>query len=388
MADINTVVDMVKDSHIIDTLTKSPNMEGIAIAGLTILGVSTIVVYAIRSIAPVTPFLYANARIQARSPYYISSKKIEELSGIKSISELRDALKSSDYGESLEQSKTKSLRSFHAALEKGFLMSIKELEDMSPKKMKDVIRSYAMFLEATVIKTVYRAKLFDNPLDEDLVFSVGNITQVLLKHLKEAQSIPDLNVVMGSTHYSDIFSDRYENIEEFDKRIDEFVLKSFIDSVKKTKVKQAPLIIDIVNKKVDILNILALIKFRIRGIDAEKQAAYLINNDSAISDRFSSMSKAENLHDLVEAVKGSEYHEAMKDALDSYDKDGSLFHFENKLYKFYGSYVDDIEKLNSLGAYPIASFLIKKEIEKRNLFILSKGIDSGFSAERIKEMVV
>ena len=69
-------------------------------------------------------------------------------------------------------------------------------------------------------------------------------------------------------------------------------------------------------------------------------------------------------------------------------KDKSLMHFEHELLKFYKELIEGQELAHTLGPYPLFSFLIKKEIEKRNMFVLSRGIDAKFSPEKIKEMVV
>ena len=67
----------------------------------------------------------------------------------------------------------------------------------------------------------------------------------------------------------DLISDFYHNNDNV------FVLVSndndFIEVAKKTKMYESKLIVDILNKKIDILNILALIKFRIRNIPKENQ---------------------------------------------------------------------------------------------------------------------
>ena len=63
-------------------------------------------------------------------------------------------------------------------------------------------------------------------------------------------------------------------------------------------------------------------------------------------------------------------------------------HFEHELYKFYKKFVFCQDLAHTLGPYPLFSYLIKKEIEKRNLFIISRGIDAKFSSNEIKEMIV
>lgn len=372
----------------INAIIQNPDLNVISIIIITMIAVAVILIFVVRSITPVTPFLYANARIHARSNQLISSRKVEEFTDLKNLQELENSLRDTDYIEELEKLPKKDLKYFHKAIEKSFLNSILELKELSPKQAKPLFDAYLMFLEATVLKTIYRIKFYKNKVDEHLIFEVGNINSILLKHLIEAESIADVNTVMSSTIYQEVFSKKYDSIEEFDVAVEEFVLNNFINVAKKTKMYESKLIIDIVNKKIDILNILALIKFRIRNIPKEKQIEYLIKNKTLLNERFKDLIYAETFNDFVNTAKGLPYYDALNKALNLYEKDNLLVHFEYELFKFYKEFVISQDIGHTLGPYPLFSFLIKKEIEKRNLFVLSRGIDAKFLPEKIKEMIV
>lgn len=360
----------------------------IATATIGTLAVGTILYYSVKSVTPVTPFLYSNARIQARSSQLVTDKKIQELCESKELSELANKLRDTEYGEELDKLQVKDLKNFHKAVEKSFLDSVVELKNLSPKQSQKLFGTYIMFLEAKVLKTIFRAKFYQKELDKELVFEVGNIDNVLLKHLLEAQTTPDLGVVMLPTIYSKVFSKKYESIEEFDVAIEEFVLNKFVETAKKTKMYESSYIIDIINKKIDILNLLAMIKFHIRNIPAEKRAQYMIHNNTKLSSKLDKLVFLESLSEFVENCKDLPYYEALNSALTQHQKDNSLMHFEHKLYKFYKEFVFGQDIAHTLGPYPLFSYLIKKEIEKRNIFIISRGIDAGFSPDKIKELVV
>ena len=147
-------------------------------------------------------------------------------------------------------------------------------------------------------------------------------------------------------------------------------------------------ILEILNKKIDISNILAVLKLRIRNAEKEKQKSLLIDNKTELCLRFDKIIAAETLKDFAEAFKGLPYHEPLAKAFEKYEKDDSLSHFENELYRFFRNFVAGNELSHTLGPYPLFSYLIKRELELRNLFVISRGIDAGFSVEKIKEMIV
>ena len=353
---------------------------------LPIILAVVILIFVVRNVTPIMHFLYANGRIHARSKYMISKSLLLDLIEAKSLKEFRSLLRETMYGETLEKTDD-SLRSVHVSLEKGYINSIYELIEMAPKKSKPLLDSYLMFLEVKILKIIYRAKFNKMKLDESFVYPIGNINRNLLKHLLDAETVADISVVMTNTIYSKIFEKKYSTLEEFENAIDEFVFNNFVDTIKKTKIYDGNCIIDILNKKIDIYNILALLKFRIRSIEKEKQKNLLVNNKTSLCLRFERLINAETLKDFVEEFKGLIYHAPLTKAFEKYEKDNSLAHFENELFRLFKKYVADNEMAHTLGPYPLFSYLIKRELELRNLFIISRGIDVGFSTEKIKEMI-
>jgi len=365
-------------------------MDPVIITGgllsLTSLG---ILYYVSRSVGPVTKFLYANARIQARSGYLIHDKDIDNLVSAKTLNELTNNLRETEYIEELEKLQKKDdIKLFHKAVEKSFLASIMDLREMSPDKAKEVLEAYLGMLEAKVLKTVFRARNGNEELDEDLVFSVGIITPEVLRHLNDTKTTADIGVVMSTTKYSGLFAEKYEDVEQFDVAIETFVLKNMIKTVEKVKMHDSRAIIDMIRAKMDIMNLLALLKFKVRELDSEQQLNLLIPTETDLGKRLKNLVKAENLKKMVESCKNLDYSEALEKALAEYEKDGSLMHFEQNLLRYYKSFVTGGEMAHTLGPYPLFSYLIKKEIEMRNLFVISSGIANGFDTERIKRLII
>lgn len=354
---------------------------------LPIILAIVILIFVVRNVVPVMHFLYADARIHARSKYMITESLLLELTEAKSLKEFRSLLRETIYGEALEKTGD-SLRSVHVSLEEGYINSIYELIEMSPQKSKPLLDSYLMFLEIKILKIIYRAKFNKMEIDESFVYTIGNIDSTLLKHLLDTETVADISVVMTNTAYSKVFEKKYSTLEEFENSVDEFVFNNFVDTIKKTKIYDGNYIMDILNKKIDIYNILALLKFRVRGIEKEKQKELLVNNKSSLCLRFDKLINSETLKDFAEEFKGLVYYESLTKAFEKYEKDHSLAHFENELYRLFKKYVADNEMAHTLGPYPLFSYLIKRELELRNLFITSRGIDVEFSTEKIKEMIV
>ncbi len=348
---------------------------------------AVIMIYVVKKVMPVSSFIYSNARIQGKSNMLISDQRMRDLTESKSLRELINKIKDSDYIQEVDKVNIDELGKIHSALEKSFLRSVEELQDLSPKNIKKLLEAYMMFFETKILKTIYRAKFSNTELNEDLVFPIGNIDEITLKHLLEAKTTADIGVTLEPTPYSKVFKQKYQTTEEFEIALDNFVLNNFIEQ-SQNKMYDAIYIVDMVNKKADILNILALLKMRLRETDKEKQKNLLISTETELSKRFNDLINSKDLTQFVEICKGLPYHEALSNALEQYNKDSLLAHFEYELFRFYKKFVVGAELAHILGPYPLFSFLTKKEIENRNLFVISKGIDSKLKPEQIRGMII
>ncbi|MBW2989149.1 V-type ATPase subunit [Candidatus Woesearchaeota archaeon] len=357
---------------------------------ILILSASLIIallIFLIRGVAPMSHFVYANARIQARSNFMVSGRLMEELAEARSLKEFRSLLKETAYEEELEKSR-EGLRDFHIALEASFISSVRELVGLSPKQSKSLFSAYLMFFESQILKTIYRAKRVGSDIDSSLIYPIGALEDSLIKHLLDAKSTADMKVILAPTAYSKIFEKEYESLEEFEVSIDQLVFSNFAGIVNKIKIHDKKLIMDILNKKIDMMNIIALLKFRARGIGKERQEDLLIKNGSGLCSRAKKAIEAESLEDFVASLEGLPYHAPLDKALESFRKDGSLSHFEEELYRFFKKTVISHDLSHTMGPYPLFSYLTKKELELKNLFIVSKGIDSGLTDKKIKERII
>jgi V/A-type H+-transporting ATPase subunit C len=348
-------------------------------------------VFVHKRVSPVMPFLYANARIQARSSYLLNENDFKNLSEIKSLTELVSALDKTDYAEEIE--KAEDVRSLDAAIEKSFIKTLNELKSVSPKEFNELLDAYLMFWEAKVLKTIYRVKSMKRKETEEelkeLVFEVGRIDYSLLKHLLEAETLADMKVVMSSTVYGKVFEAEYASLEEFEVALDNFVFDFFVEKTTKTKMFEAKEIVELLNAKFDVMNLMVLLKAKTRGLTkTEEIKKLLIKNNTPLYELFEELIEAENLDQVVELCKNLSYHEALAEALNKFKQDKSLSHFETEFWRHYKEFVIGSELYHPQGPYPLFSYLTKKEIEQKNLMIISKGIDLGMEAKQMQELIV
>jgi len=339
---------------------------------------------------PVMSFIYPATRIQARSELQVDDKKIKSLMDFKSVSEFANALMTTEYADEVQKLQDKSdTKMLHSALEKGYLGAVENVQKLSPENTQKIIDAYVMFQEAKLLKTVYRSRLTETEVDETLVFPVGHINYSLLNHLLKTESIADLGVVMETTVYSKVFGKKYEKLEEFEVELDNFVFHNFLRALDKSKFMDKKVVKDMFKLKMDVQNMLALIRFHVRDVPVEKRKGLLIRNKGTEMERFiDPMVKAEDINEICKIGNPLPYSQLLDESNKIYNNTGSLLPFEIELMRYFKNKVKDISKSYPMSSVVIFSYLIEKEIEKRNLFAISKGIERGIKSEEIQELII
>ena len=329
-------------------------------------------------------FLYANSRIVARNSLVLDKKRMEPLVSCKHLSELINQLKDTEYYPFLESIDKDSTKEFNIALEKGLISSLRDIQKVAPKKFQKVFDVYIKFYESKMIKTFFRSRFSKIHIDEKLLEPIGTINPVLLKHLHDSKTIADMKIVLRDTSYGPLFEKEYTSIEDFDLAIENKVMKDIDETLLGMKIFDRRAIMDIFSKRREIKNILMLLKFRIRSVPKERQKELVelknIDEDLLID--------SESLDEFVKHFTGTEYEEVLLEALSQYKKEQNYYSFEKMLLGHYYNFVVSNDLLHTLGPYPIISYFTKKEIEQKNLLIVSKGIKGQLDKKEIEEMLI
>jgi len=362
------------------------SVGGLGIALFTISFAAVALIYSWKVAAPVMPFLYSNARVQARSKVLIPDSQWSTLSESRSLQDLIGALRETSYADALD--KVENIREFHIEIEKGFVETVEELKRMTPDSINPLFDAYLMFWGAKMLKAVYRAKFTGQEIESLLLFPVGDITDTLLKHLEDAKTLADVRVIMEGTPYSPVFKESYTSLEAFEVALDNFVLGEFVRRATEIKTFDGKHIVALINTKFDIQNLLVLLKLEARHAPRETRKEYLIKNNTELFRRADELVYAKSVKGLVEKCVGTGFEQPLAAALEKYERDSSLSHFEHELCKFYKNIATNMERYHVQGPFPLFSYMVKKEIEMKNLMAVSKGVDTGMPPEAIMELII
>jgi vacuolar-type H+-ATPase subunit C/Vma6 len=346
-------------------------------------------------------FLYANARIAARSTYILTNEKLRSLANSGSLPELINQLKDTDYSLYLETIDKNALAEFNSGIEKGFINSLLEIRNVSPKKFRHLFDIYVKIAESKLLKIFFRSRFSNVKIDSKLLEPIGIINPSLIKHLAETKTIADMKIALRETEYAEILEKSYNSIEEFDIALEKRLQESIYRIIDDIKVYDKKSVIEIFNKREEIRGILMLLKLIIRNADKKLISGLIkLNNlDNEKNKRIGGTAYLDfkkileklsdnDLNSFVTAFESTEYGQALKKAYSDFEKYGNYYGFEKELLRHYYQFIKEHELSHPLGPYPIVSYITKKENEQKNLLIIAKGISSGTPKEEIMEMLI
>ncbi|MCX8158047.1 MAG: V-type ATPase subunit [Candidatus Diapherotrites archaeon] len=346
---------------------------------LSLIGIS----YSIYNISNRLPYLYVTTKIAAKEANVLSEDRLNSALEKNSLADLVYYLNSLGY-----KVEGDDLLSFHLSLEKYFLDYSKEIRDSSPKQVQDILDSYFKFYEIKIIKFFYRSRFLGTDINKKLLFSFGSLNEAFLDKLQSTKTVKDIAVVFGLTDYAEVFKKDYITIEDFEIAIDSFVADDFYNKLEKSTIPNKREILDLMERKIDIINILSSIKFLLRDVPKEKRYNLLIKNKSYFSSRLKSICDISSLKDLVNVCDGSDYEIPIKKAYEKYEQTQNIFYFEKELYCFLKREIDKKDLLYFQSPYRIFSKIIKNEFDLMNLIAISKAIDSKLPKEKAKELLI
>ncbi|MBI2076743.1 MAG: V-type ATPase subunit, partial [Euryarchaeota archaeon] len=100
------------------------------------------------------------------------------------------------------------------------------------------------------------------------------------------------------------------------------------------------------------------------------------------------LAEAPNLDDLVERLKEYKIYEAVKEELVKAPAQKTLTPVMLALTRYLADFAQSFSQLNPLSVLPIVNYLMRKNLEVRNLRAVARGKQSKLSEEEIENLLV
>ena len=332
-------------------------------------------------------FAYPNAKFEAIGNPFITEKELSRVADSKDLSDFKDALNASkDYNLSGD-----STYELQQSLDDNLIQTIEMMQKDSSKKMNDFFNTYIEKIDIYLIKNAIKNKLEDEKIDEKIINrAMLPATKKLLQDImdSEKQNMPELLKNYGfDKEVLELFSE--ENIDYL--KLDTAIDKHIIDKIKQVKVpykcdkaKQR-----FVNNIIDIINIRNVLRTKQLGYDEESIKKLFLGEGQEIAPwKLKEISEADSVPQVISSLEGTSYYEPLKNAIEDYDKEGSVQVLENALDSHFLKLVENISTQNYVTIGPTIRYIVSKEFEIKNLKIIAKGVGEGLSSGLIKSFLI
>jgi V/A-type H+-transporting ATPase subunit C len=204
----------------------------------------------------------------------------------------------------------------------------------------------------------------------------------------EKQNITELLKNYGfDKEVLELFSEEKIDYLKLDTAID----KHIIDKIKQVKVpykcdkaKQR-----FVNNIVDITNVKNVLRAKQLGYDEEAIKKLFLGEGQEIAPwKLKEISEADSVPQVISSLEGTSYYDPLKNAIEDYNKEGSVQVLENALDSHFLKLVENISTQNYVTIGPSIRFIVSKEYEIQNLKIVAKGVGEGLSLDIIKSFLI
>ncbi len=140
-----------------------------------------------------------------------------------------------------------------------------------------------------------------------------------------------------------------------------------------------------VRLEIDIVNLLAVLRYRKSGLDWDSVRAQLVPGGSELPvDALQRIHGAEHTEDIKKELSGSKFAQTLDEGLDA----DSLTRVEIDARKRLMKFASGFSHMIPLSILPIIDFLLRKNTEVRNLRAIARGKEAGLKEETIQQMLI
>ncbi|MCK4364663.1 MAG: V-type ATPase subunit [Thermoplasmatales archaeon] len=332
-------------------------------------------------------FVYPNAKFEAIGNPFVTEKELSRVVDNKNLNDFKEALNGSkDYNVSGD-----NIYEIQHSLDDNFIQTIEMMRKDSSKKMNEFYDTYIEKLDVYLIKNAIKNKLDDKEIDEKITDqAILPSTKTLILNIadSEKENLPEILKNHGfGKEILEIFSEENIDYMKLDTAFDKHIMEK-ISQVKVPykcdKAKQR-----FVNNFIDIANIKNTLRAKQLGYDAESIEKLFIGEGQEVASwKLKEISEADSVPQAISSLEGTSYYDALKNAIEDYNKEKSVQVLENALDRHFLKLVKNISLQNYSTIGPTLRFIVSKEFEVKNLKIITKGIGEGLSSDFIKHLFV
>jgi V/A-type H+-transporting ATPase subunit C len=372
-----------------------PPLFAVALAVALVVGLIIFVPILLRVIE-IANYAYSNSRIQVMSSRIIPEEKLKEMIEASSLAEVVAALEATEYSPYLREMMDERSEAIERALNRHTADSYREVATMVPMNFKKILavllRKWDVYNIKMILRGVYAERSPDD-IRADLV-PVGELDPSKIGVLVEARSLEEVISNLDGTPYSRLAEslqlfDQTKNLTVFEATLDKILYEDAWGYATSQPLDENLLSLkNYLATNIDVVNLKFVFRAKRDGLAAGSIEGYLVKGGNLAESLIKSILEVDSVDNVVAALEGTKYYQPVLAAVPEYESTRSILPIELALDGYLARVGKDISITQPFGIGPAIGYLSMKEMEIRNVRTLARGIESGLSADEIRNLIM
>ncbi len=350
-------------------------------------------VFLIRNLRSILPYLYVTARVRAKEARLLKPETVDDMINAGSVAEIASILENSEYASAMQGLVLESAESIESLLTRQSADVYSEIAGMLPAKVSSAFSYLQQQWDVRNLKTVMRGVRAGLPSEEIIAAAIpfGEIDAEVLKKMCEAVSIEDLLPVFEGTRYEPLAGrlsvyEQENSLLPLEALLDKTLLESMWKNV--TADRELSDLRPSFAARIDGLNLKILLRAKSDHLVLSDVERYLIDGGDLPASLFNVLDEVDEVPALVAEVDGTVFFKPLMDALPEYERDKTMYALEKAIDETVLSIGRQTAVKQPYGIAPILGYLALKETEIRNIRAISRAKEAGLAADSIREFVL
>lgn len=349
-------------------------------------------------------YAYANARVRVRRGKLLPRDTYQKLLKM-DIPEITRFIESTEYGREINELATKfrGIDLLENALNVNEERNYAEVKDFTSGEVGDLVQRYLDRWTFWNLKTLLRGRywgasqadvvrelLIENREDyefyQKLLAVEGQGLKPVVEALAENPRTSGMAKVLRESESK--VKDESFLLQAYEDALDRAYYANLLETIP-TNSRENQLFLRFIRHEIDIRNLTLLLRLKSRADSPADINDLLIPGGHELKGpELRRLAEAPNLDELLERLKEFRLYERVKEALTGADPKKSLTPVMLALTRSLGDFAQQFGHLNPLSVLPIVNYLMRKNLEVRNLRAIARGKQSGLSEEEIENLLV
>ncbi len=350
-------------------------------------------IFLIRNLKNILPYLYINARISAKEARLLKPETLDEMVNTGSVAEIASILENSEYAFAMQGLVLENSESIEELLTRQTADTYSEIAKMLPGNIEKVFSFLLQQWDVMNLKTIIRGVRKGIPAEEinEKMISFGQMDEETLKKMAESSSVEDLLPLFEGTCFAQLADmlpsyEQEKSLLPLEFLLDKILLEEMWRHV--TSDRELLALHPGLAARIDAVNLKIIFRAKRDHLLFSDIEKYLISGGELPEAICSVFDEVDDVGALITELEGTVFYKALMDALPEHEKDGSLFHLEKFLEETALSIGRQTSVKQPYGIAPVLGYLSRKDMEVRNIRAISRAKEAGMPPEKIREFVL